>query len=603
MPKHRALISVSDKTGIVNFASALADLGYELISTGGTARLLTEAGLKVTPVSEVTGSPEMLDGRVKTLHPAIHGGILALRDSQEHLHALEESGFGLIDMVVVNLYPFGKVTANPECSLAEAIENIDIGGPAMIRSAAKNHQFVSVVIDAEDYQPLIDEMKASVSGAVGATTRRKLAIKAFQRTSEYDAAITEFLAHHAVTEACGAGAEDSRAGTGDCGAVIKVCGASAEAQKSKNLLALYPDQLSLRFAKVTDLRYGENPHQTAAFYREVVIAPAIAPASAPDTDSLGMAAAEQLWGKELSFNNIQDADAALSISAEFAEPAAVAVKHANPCGVALGETPAQAFQRVYEADPVSIFGGIVALNRVIDAAAANEIAKVHLDVLLAPGYSEAALSKLKTKKNMRIIAVPDLGRRFTASTRSVTAPSGSASPNASPSASPSAPPSVSPSVSLSAPTNLDYRRVQGGLLVQSWDHCDEPVSEWKCVTKVQAAQEFMADLAFAWQVAAHVKSNAIVLVKNGMTIGIGGGQTNRIDAARIAINTAGEKARRAVMASDGFFPFDDVVLAAAAAGIAAIVQPGGSIRDELSIKAAEEAELPMYFTGVRHFRH
>lgn len=578
MPKHRALISVSDKTGVVEFASALADLGYEIISTGGTAALLTGAGLAVTAVSEITGCPEMLDGRVKTLHPAVHGGILAVRDSQEHLQALADNGFGLIDLVVVNLYPFGKATANPGCTLAEAIENIDIGGPAMIRSAAKNHRFVAVVIDAQDYQPLIDEMRASASGSVGAETRRKLAVKAFQRTSEYDAAITEFLAHHVAAEACG------------------VC---AESKRLENLPepSPYSDQLSLRFAKVADLRYGENPHQTAAFYRDVTFA--------AKSGSSGLAAAEQLWGKELSFNNIQDADAALRVSAGFTQPVAVAVKHANPCGVAVGDTPAQAFQRVYEADPVSIFGGIVALNRVIDAEAAAEIAKVHLDVLLAPGYSEAALSKLKNKKNMRIMAVPDLDRRAAAS----------AVANAS-----------------SAPAGIDFKRVRGGLLVQSWDHvdnltrdqerdcaCDHACdhgdrlcdrlwddklwSEWKCVTTVQAAHELMTDLAFAWQVAAHVKSNAIVLVKNGMTIGIGGGQTNRIDAARIAINMAGEKARGAVMASDGFFPFDDVVLAAAAAGIAAIVQPGGSIRDELSIKAAEEAALPMYFTGVRHFRH
>ena len=547
MPKHRVLISVSDKTGVVEFASALADLGYEIISTGGTAALLTEAGLAVTAVSEVTGCPEMLDGRVKTLHPAIHGGILARRDSQEHLQALTENGFGLIDMVVVNLYPFGKVTANPACSFAEAIENIDIGGPAMIRSAAKNHQFVSVVVDAADYQPLIDEMKAngSGSGEVCEATRLRLALKAFQRTSEYDAVIAKFLTRHAE---------------------IEVCGASAGAS--------YPDQLSLQFAKVADLRYGENPHQTAAFYREI----------SPDTAEKdktafsGMAAAEQLWGKELSYNNIQDADAALRMSASFAEPVAVAVKHANPCGVALGDTSAQAFERVYEADPVSIFGGIVALNRFIDAAAAEAITKVHLDVLLAPGFSEEALRKLKTKKNMRIMVVPDLSRNFVT-------PLGM---------SPTAPGALS---------NLDFKRVQGGLLVQSWDHGDKPWSAWKCVTKAEAAPELMDDLAFAWQVAAHVKSNAVVLVKNGMTIGIGGGQTNRIDAARIAINAAGEKARGAVMASDGFLPFDDVVQAAVAADIGAIVQPGGSIRDELSIKAAAEAGLPMYFTGVRHFRH
>lgn len=551
LPKHRALISVSDKTRVVEFASALADLGYEIISTGGTAALLTEAGLAVTAVSEITGCPEMLDGRVKTLHPAIHSGILAVRDCQEHLQALADNGFSLIDMVVVNLYPFGKVTANPGCTLAEAIENIDIGGPAMIRSAAKNHQFVTVVIDAQDYQPLIDEIKADTSGSVSAVTRRKLAVKAFQRTSEYDAAITEFLSRHVAANHV-----------------------TAEFPPDPEL---YPDQLSLRFNKVADLRYGENPHQTAAFYRDVTLA-------AENDGSSGLAAAEQLWGKELSFNNIQDADAALRISAGFTQPVAVAVKHANPCGVALGDTPVQAFQSVYEADPVSIFGGIVALNCVIDANAADEIAKVHLDVLLAPGYSEAALTKLKTRKNMRILTVPDLDRRsatFAVSAASVVA------------------------TALSTPPGLDFKRVHGGLLVQSWDHVDNLKlwSEWKCVTKVQATKELMADLAFAWQVAAHVKSNAIVIVKNGMTIGIGGGQTNRIDAARIAINMAGEKCRDAVMASDGFFPFDDVVLAAAAAGIAAIVQPGGSIRDELSIKAAEEAKLPMYFTGVRHFRH
>lgn len=566
MPKHRALISVSDKTGIVEFASALADLGYEIISTGGTAALLSKAGLAVTAVSEITGFPEMLDGRVKTLHPAIHGGVLARRDNQEHLQALAKMGFGLIDMVVVNLYPFEKVTANPECTLSDAIENIDIGGPSMIRSAAKNHQFVTVVIDADDYPLLIEEIKASPDRIVGAATRMRLAAKAFQRTSEYDAAIAGFLRQH-------------------------------ESASSASLP--YPDQLNLQFVKVADLRYGENPHQTAAFYREafsVLGRGSAAPGS-------GLAAAEQLWGKELSFNNIQDADAALRICADFVMPAAVAVKHTNPCGVALGSTAAQAFQRVYEADPVSIFGGIVALNRVIDAEAADEIAKVHLDMLLAPGYSEAALAKLKTKKNMRIMVVPDLDldkrSRICAASEAV---SGSAV-------------AIGAAAGGAPVSYFDFKRVQGGLLVQSWDRvtdqaCDNEYDQtnmswhnWKCVTRTKAAQELMNDLTLAWQVAAHVKSNAIVLVKNGMTIGIGGGQTNRIDAARIAIKTAGEKACGAVMASDGFFPFDDVVLAAAEAGITAIVQPGGSIRDELSIKAADEAELPMYFTGIRHFRH
>lgn len=511
----RALLSVSDKTGIVELAQALVQLGIELVSTGGTYRLLQENGIPATTVETVTGFPEMLDGRVKTLDPHVHGGILARRDRADHMAALADQEIHPIDLVVCNLYPFAETISKSDVTLEQAIENIDIGGPSMVRAAAKNHAAVAVVVEPARYPEIIQQLRAT--GEIPQLMRQQLAVAAFRHTAHYDALIASYLGQQYAPE------------------------------------QVLPDTLTLTYVKGQALRYGENPHQRAAFYHETIV------------PTPSVAAAQQLQGKALSFCNINDADAALALVNEFSQPAAVAVKHANPCGVACGPDILTAYQRAFDADPVSIFGGIVAVNRTVDAALASKLKEIFLDIVIAPDFSPEALAILGKKKNLRLLAVGSLGKRRQA--------------------------------------GLDYRRVAGGLLVQTPDVIDPADEPWQTVTEATANEQQMADMRFAWQVVKYAKSNAIVVAKNGMTLGIGMGQVNRIDAARYALQRAGDQAQGAVLASDGLFPFGDVVEAAAKAGIAAVVQPGGSIRDQESIDMANKHGLSMIFTGHRHFRH
>lgn len=515
MAKKRALISVSDKTGVVAFARQLSELGVEIISTGGTASLLKEAGIPVIGISEVTGFPEILDGRVKTLHPAIHSGLLAVRNNPAHQQQLADLQIAPIDFVVVNLYPFKQTIAKPDVTFEEAIENIDIGGPTMLRSAAKNHAFVTVVVDAVDYETVIAELQAQ--GETTLATRKRLAAKVFRHTAAYDALIARYLSEQ----------------TGE----------------------RYPESFTVTYEKVQDLRYGENPHQQAAFYRE------------PLAGKASIAAAEQLHGKELSYNNINDADAALAIVREFDGPAVVAVKHANPCGVGIGETIKDAWRKAYEADPVSIFGGIVAANRTIDQETALLMKDVFLEIVIAPDFTAEALAVLQEKKNLRLLRLD-----VTAAAK---------------------PTMVMPRVAA----------VAGGALVQEFDVKGISQDELQVVTERQPSAEELAQLLFAWRVVKHVKSNAIVLARDNMTIGVGAGQMNRVGAAKIAIEQAGAKAPGAVLASDAFFPMPDTVEAAAQAGIKAIIQPGGSVRDQDSIEACNRHGIAMIFTGTRHFKH
>ncbi|MED1410473.1 bifunctional phosphoribosylaminoimidazolecarboxamide formyltransferase/IMP cyclohydrolase [Bacillus paramycoides] len=510
--KKRALVSVSDKTGVVEFVKGLLEQGIEVISTGGTKKLLEENGLQVIGISEVTGFPEIMDGRVKTLHPNIHGGLLAVRDNETHVAQMNELGIQAIDFVVVNLYPFKETIAKPDVTFADAIENIDIGGPTMIRSAAKNHKFVSVIVDPVDYDVVLAELKEN--GEVADETNRKLAAKVFRHTAAYDALISNYL-----TEQMG---EES------------------------------PETLTVTFEKKQDLRYGENPHQKATFYK------------APFAATSSVAYAEQLHGKELSYNNINDADAALSIVKEFTEPAVVAVKHMNPCGVGVGADIHEAYIRAYEADPVSIFGGIIAANREIDKATAEKLHEIFLEIVIAPSFSQEALEVLQSKKNLRLLTV-NIEKATTASKK--------------------------------------LTSVQGGLLVQEEDTLSLDESTISIPTKREPSEQEWKDLKLAWKVVKHVKSNAIVLAKDDMTIGVGAGQMNRVGSAKIAITQAGEKAQGSALASDAFFPMPDTVEEAAKAGITAIIQPGGSIRDEDSIKMADEYGIAMVFTGVRHFKH
>ncbi|MED4990478.1 bifunctional phosphoribosylaminoimidazolecarboxamide formyltransferase/IMP cyclohydrolase [Parageobacillus toebii] len=512
MAVKRALLSVSNKEGIVSLAKQLVELGVEIISTGGTKKTLEEAGVPVIGISDVTGFPEILDGRVKTLHPMIHGGLLAIRDNERHQSELREHHITPIDLVVVNLYPFQQTIAKSDVTFAEAIENIDIGGPTMLRAAAKNHQYVTVVVDPADYDTVVQELKEH--GDVSAETKLKLAAKVFRHTAAYDAMIAEYLTNKTGEE--------------------------------------YPESLTITFEKKQALRYGENPHQTAAFYKK------------PLGASFSIAQAMQLHGKELSYNNINDANAALQIVKEFTEPAAVAVKHMNPCGVGVGATIYEAFTKAYEADPTSIFGGIIALNREVDKETAEKMHEIFLEIVIAPSFSKEALDILTQKKNIRLLTVD-----FTA---------------------------------LNTKEKL-LVSVQGGLLVQETDTHTLDDAEIKVVTKREPTEQEWEALRFAWKVVKHVKSNAIVLAKDGMTIGVGAGQMNRVGAAKIAIEQAGEKAKGAVLASDAFFPMDDTVEAAAKAGITAIIQPGGSIRDADSIKKADEYGIAMVFTGIRHFKH
>ncbi|MCM3042412.1 bifunctional phosphoribosylaminoimidazolecarboxamide formyltransferase/IMP cyclohydrolase [Paenibacillus motobuensis] len=511
----RALVSVSDKTGIVDFCRELSQLGVEIISTGGTKSLLSKEGVPVIGISDVTGFPEILDGRVKTLHPTVHSGLLAIRDSAEHQAQMKELGLDYIDLVVVNLYPFQETIAKPGVAYEEAIENIDIGGPTMLRSAAKNHAFVSVVVDANDYSQVLDEIRDG--GDTTLETRKQLAAKVFRHTAAYDALISDYL--------------------------------------SNKLGEPLPERLTVTYEKIQDLRYGENPHQKAAFYRKPLAA----------VDSLTNA--EQLHGKELSYNNINDANAALQIVKEFTEPAVVAVKHMNPCGVGIGESIYEAYRKAYDADPVSIFGGIVAANRIIDEDTANLLKDIFLEIVLAPGFTDEALALLTKKKNIRLLKISGL--------------------------------------ELAADRKGQYvvTSIDGGMIVQESDIHSLTEADLQVVTDRKPTEEELKQLLFGWKVVKHVKSNAIVLAKDDMTVGVGAGQMNRVGSARIAIEQAGEKSKGSVLASDAFFPMGDTLEEAAKAGITAVIQPGGSIRDEESIKVANEYGITMVFTGVRHFKH
>lgn len=507
----RALISVSDKTGVVEFAKKLEALGVELISTGGTHKKLEEAGIKVTGISDITGFPECLDGRVKTLHPAVHGGLLARRDMPTHMKQLKELGIETIDIVAINLYPFKETIMKPEVTLEEAIENIDIGGPTMLRSAAKNHKDVMVLCDPSDYERAVQELQ---KGDVSYEFKYKLALKVFQHTAAYDAMIAEYL--------------------------------------RKQIDAPLPDNLTLTFEKVQKLRYGENSHQDGIYYKEI------------QPFSGALVNAKQLHGKELSFNNINDTQGALGCLKEFDEPAVVAVKHANPCGVAVGETILEAYKKAYACDPTSIFGGIIACNREVDGKTAEEISKIFVEIVIAPSFSKEAMDVLTQKKNIRLLELPDI--------------LGKADTNA-----------------------MDFKKVSGGLLVQDADNT--LFDELKVVTEKAPLEQEMKDLEIAMKVVKHTRSNAIVFVKDGMTIGIGPGQTNRIWAVENAIRQSNFDTKGSVMASDAFFPFDDCVTAAAQAGVSAIIQPGGSIRDQESIDKANELGVAMIFSGYRHFKH
>lgn len=510
----RALISVSDKNGIVDFAKELAGLQIEIISTGGTSELLKNNGIKVTGISDITGFPEFLDGRVKTLHPKIHGGLLAVRNNPQHMKQLHELGIEPIDMVIVNLYPFKQTILKENVTLEEAIENIDIGGPTMLRAAAKNYQGVVVIVDPDDYQPVLEEMRET--GDVSLKTRLRLCYKVFEHTSHYDTLIQHYL-------------------------------------RSQLDDASFPKTLTLTFEKVQDMRYGENPHQKAVFYKEV------------GNITGWLPQAEQLHGKELSFNNINDTNGALELLKEFEGPTVVAVKHANPCGVGTGADIYEAYMNAYEADTVSIFGGIVAANREIDERTAAEMSKIFLEIIVAPSFSPEALEILKQKKNLRLLKLPSISDRTY--------------------------------------KGYDLKKVGGGLLLQDKDDIIYDESDIRVVTKKKPTAEELETMKFAMKVVKHTKSNAIVLAVPKGTVGIGCGQMNRITAAEIAIKAGGEKCRGAVMASDAFFPFPDCVEAAYKAGVTAIIQPGGSIRDQESIDACDKYGIAMVFTGVRHFKH
>ena len=521
-----ALISVSDKTGVVDLARALHALDIKLVSTGGTAKMLAEAGLPVTEVAALTGFPEMLDGRVKTLHPRVHGGLLARRDVPEHMAALREHGIGTIDILVVNLYPFEATVSKAGCTLEDAIENIDIGGPAMVRSAAKNWQDVAVLTDAAQYPPILAELKAS--GKLSRETRFALAVAAFNRISNYDAAISDYLS--------GLNPDGSH--------------------------ALFPGQTNGRFVKLQDLRYGENPHQQAAFYRDLHPAPG------------SLVTARQLQGKELSYNNIADADAAWECVKSFESCACVIVKHANPCGVALGDNALQAYDKAFKTDPTSAFGGIIALNREVDGDAARQISKQFVEVLMAPAYTAEALEIFKAKANVRVlqIALPPGGATAWDQGRNL----------------------------------MDVKRVGSGLLMQTADNHVLTRADLKVVSSKQPTEQQMQDLLFAWTVAQYVKSNAIVFCAGGMTLGVGAGQMSRIDSARIAsikAQNAGLTLAGSAVASDAFFPFRDGLDVVVDAGATCVIQPGGSMRDDEVIKAADERGVVMVTTGVRHFRH
>lgn len=513
----RALISVSDKSGILDFTKELSKFGVEIISTGGTAKLLKDNDIAVKEVSEYTGFPEMLDGRVKTLHPKIHGGLLALRDKPQHMQSLKDHDMGLIDMVVVNLYPFEQTIAKPGVPIEEAIENIDIGGPGMLRSAAKNHRSVAVISSPLRYAQIIEELNKN-QGSLPEELLRQLGIEAFKATSHYDKVIYDYLRNHFYPE-------------------------SRE---------LFPQGLTLNFTKLQDLRYGENPHQKAAFYR--------------NAEGLsGLAGMKQLWGKELSFNNILDLNAAVNLIKEFKLPAAVFVKHNNPCGAAENKDPLKAYRDAWNCDRLSAFGGILSINKKIDAALAELIAKSgFLECVLAPGFSADALNLLKDKKNLRLLLLPQLPGED---------------------------------------RGLDFKKVEGGLLLQGSDSLTLDENNLKVVTKARPTKKQLESLVFAWKVAKHTKSNAIILSRGAKTVGIGAGQMSRVDSVFIAARKAGPLALGSVLASDAFFPKEDAIQLAAKFKIRAIIQPGGSIRDQEIIKMADKHKIAMVTTGIRHFRH
>jgi phosphoribosylaminoimidazolecarboxamide formyltransferase / IMP cyclohydrolase len=535
----RALISVSDKTGIIEFARALHGLGFEIVSTGGTARTLAGAGVPVTPVDQVTGFPEMMEGRVKTLHPAIHGGLLADRAKPDHMEQLKGQGYAPIDLVAVNLYPFTATIARPECAFEEAIENIDIGGPSMIRSAAKNHASVAVVTTPDDYQGVLDELQ--VAGEVSAATRRRLARQAFAHTAAYDAAIAAYLAR------------------------------SSERLEAETL---FPQALTLTFQKAQGLRYGENPHQQAAFYVE-----------SPGADEPSVANARQLHGKELSFTNILDLNAGLELVKEFDAPACAIIKHTNPCGCGTAETLAKAYGLAREGElppfnpPGSRFGGIIACNRPVDRATAEEIIapKSYYEAIIAPGYTDEALELLKGRaiwgENLRLMEIGSL------------------------------PPFNALSERVRGTARLDLKRVTGGLLVQERDLRAQPAEALQVVTKRHPTEAEVADLLFAWKAVRHVKSNAVVLARAGQLIGVGAGQMNRAQSSELAVAMAGPRAEGAVCASDAFFPMPDGPEALARAGVRAIIQPGGSRKDDEAVAVCDQHGVAMVFTAARHFRH
>ncbi|MBN2168303.1 MAG: bifunctional phosphoribosylaminoimidazolecarboxamide formyltransferase/IMP cyclohydrolase [Actinobacteria bacterium] len=514
MPKiARALVSVSDKAGVVAFARELSTMGVEIISTGGTYRMLSQEGVTAMPVPEITGFPEMLDGRVKTLHPKIHGGILADRSKPEHLRQLDYQKILQIDLVAVNLYPFAQTIAQPGVTRVEAIEQIDIGGPTMVRAAAKNHAHVAVVVNPEKYESIIEEMKNS-GGEISEETCRNLALEAFRHTAEYDATICAYLG--------GEGGDE------------------------------FPDKLTFGYNKVCDLRYGENPHQKASLYSGGI----------PTPNSI--AAAPQVGGPALSFNNILDGEAAWSTVLEFDEPACVVIKHNNPCGVAVSSDMAEAYRLARESDPVSAFGSVIAVNRVLDGKTAEEMKSNFIELLLAPGYEPDALDVLK-EKNVRMLQMGE--------------------------------------ISGTGGKGKDFRRIRGGLLLQDFDLDPYDRKEMKVVTSSSPGDEQWEDLLFAWRVCKHVKSNAIVLAKGGATIGVGAGQMSRVDAAMIAVEKAGDRAKDCVVASDAFFPFPDAVEKVVEAGAKAIIEPGGSKNDDEAIAVCEKRGIAMVFTGKRHFRH
>jgi phosphoribosylaminoimidazolecarboxamide formyltransferase/IMP cyclohydrolase len=513
----RAIISVSDKAGVPDFASSLSQLGFEIFSTGGTKKSIAEAKVPVHSISEITGFPEILDGRVKTLHPMVHGGILARRDLPSHMEELKKNKITLIDLVAINLYPFVQTISKPGVSMQEALENIDIGGPAMLRASAKNFPGVIIVVDPADYPMVIEKLK---SGVVSYEDRKRLAQKAFQHVAAYDTAIAQYLR------------------LGEEG---------------------FPEVITVAMQKRYGLRYGENPHQKAAFYADL---------SVGEKKNTGITNAQVLWGKELSYNNILDADAAWGVVTDYAASTVAIIKHSNPCGCASHDDVAEAYRRAFSGDTAAAFGGIIACNRPINLAMAKEIKPVFYEVVMAPGYEPEALALLKTKPDLRILLTE-----------------------------------LPPGYGVAEPVYTDFRKVKGGWLVQTSDSVPEKQVNLKVVTKRKPTEKEVSDLLFAWRVVKHIKSNAIVLAKDKMIAGMGAGQPSRIVSAQIAIEKAGEKSKSSVLASDAMFPFNDVVEAAARAGATAIIQPGGSIRDKDSIEAADAHDIAMVFTGERHFRH